>query len=240
VLRLADLVTADSFKAVLRHYHTRAQGKPNAFAISIAKTLIDVAKFQVRVSPEDVAELKRLLGKLSPVPLDLTEKNKVLIAELESERTRARLYQLPEELLGEASRKLDGSRLPFVAAQVAVAVDVLLVAPLRPQNLARLNWRKHFTEPNGPWGALLLHIPAQETKTKKRDLIFELPPDVAKRLRWYRKNLLPRLGADPNGDLFVVQGGQRKAQETGLRWAGAFRSFEQCAIPSVISTARLR
>ncbi len=212
--RLSDIVTPEAFKVVLRHYYERAQGKPNAFAISIAKTLIDVARFHVGVSPDHLAELKRLAGKLPAVPLELTDKNKVLIADLDSERMSAALYRLPEELLAEVSRKLDAPRLPFVLAQVAIAVDILLVAPLRPQNLCRLNWRRHFAEPNGPRGRLLLHIPAAETKTRKRELIFELPSDVTQRLRWYRKHVLPRLGADPNGDLFVVEGGKPKAQAT--------------------------
>ncbi len=211
---LSDLVTDEAFKVVLRHFYDRAEGKPNAFAISIAKTLIDVARFHVGVAPDHLAELKRLAGKLPAVPLDLTDKNKALIADLDSKRVRAALYRLPEELLAEVSRKLDAPRLPFVLAQVAIAVDILLVAPLRPQNLCRVNWQRHIADPNGPRGRLLLHVPADETKTRKRELVFELAPDVAHRLRWYRKHVLPRLGADPNGDLFVLQGGKLKAQAT--------------------------
>jgi integrase len=207
-------VTDEAFKVVLRHFYDRADGKPSAFAISIAKTLIDVARFHVGVAPDHLAELKRLAAKLPAVPLDLTDKNKALIADLDSEHLRAALYRLPEELLAEVSRKLDGPRFPFVMAQVGIAVDILLVAPLRSQNLCRLNWRRHFAEPNGTRGRLLLHIPAVETKSGKRELIFELPPDVARRLRWYRKHVLPRLGADPNGDLFVLKGGKLKAQAT--------------------------
>jgi integrase len=214
VQQLADLVTPDAFKTVLRHFHDRAEGRPSAFAISIAKTLMDVARFHVGVSPDHLAELKRLAGKLPAVPLELTEKNTAMIANLDSDRMRAALYRLPEVLLSEVARKLDAPRLAFVLAQAAIAVDILLVAPLRPQNLSNLNWRRHFSAANGPRGRLLLHIPAIETKSKKRELIFELPPDVAQRLRWYRKQILPRLGADPNGDLFVVEGGKLKAQVT--------------------------
>jgi integrase len=97
---------------------------------------------------------------------------------------------------------------------VAAAVEVALIAPLRPHNLSRLNWGRHFHEPNGSKGRLLLRIPAQETKTKQRELVFELPDDVANRLRWYRRTILPRLGSDPNGDLFVTHGGALKDQKT--------------------------
>jgi site-specific recombinase XerD len=59
-----------------------------------------------------------------------------------------------------------------------------------------------------------MHIPAPQTKTKKHDIVSEVPDEVARRLRWYRRHILPRLGADPNGYLFVTEQGGRKEQET--------------------------
>jgi integrase len=97
---------------------------------------------------------------------------------------------------------------------VAVAVEVLLSAPLRPENLIELNWSRNFKEPHGPRGKLLLYVPKDATKTRRRDLVFEIPPELAENLRFYRREILPRLGAGPNGDLFVTQGGERKGQET--------------------------
>ena len=42
----------------------------------------------------------------------------------------------------------------------------------------------------------------------------EVPDEVAGRLRWYRRHILPRLGADVNGPLFVTERGDRKGQAT--------------------------
>ena len=214
ITSLVDLVEPAAFKVVLRFYHEQAGCKANAFAGSIASTLIDIARYQVRAGKDRCDELKGIAAKLPSLPVDLTEKNKALLRAFESDEFRARLFYLPHQLLAEVVAKLENPNLPFVAAQVAVAIDVALIAPLRPQNLCRLNWRRHFAEPDGPRGRLLLHIPASETKSKKRDLTFDLPSDVAKRLRWYRKHVLPRLGADPYGDIFVTKNGQPKAQAT--------------------------
>jgi integrase len=60
---------------------------------------------------------------------------------------------------------------------------------------------------------MLLHIPKEEMKSRK-DFDAEVPDRLARRLRWYRREILPRLGADPNGDLFVTRGGQLKGQDT--------------------------
>ena len=214
IASLAHLIERERFKAILRHYHGERNGKPSAFAVGLAKTLIQVAKHHVGAPAEQVADLKALAAKLPAVPFDLTPKNKALLRQLESERLRANLLFLPETLLAKAASELETSRPPFVAAQIAIAIDLQLACALRPENLSDLHWRRHFVEPDGPKGRLLLHIPAEETKTKCRDLTVEIPADVARRLRWYRRHILPRVDADPNGFLFVTGKGAPKSQQT--------------------------
>lgn len=214
ITSLADLVQAERFKVILRYYHERASRKPNAFVICLAKTLIQVAQYHVGATAEEVDQLKRFASKLPAVPFDLTAKNKALLRQFESDRSRANLLFLPEQLMAEVAKGLDRGRVRFVEAQVGIAIDIQLAMPLRPQNLSSLEWRRHFVEPDGSKGRLLLHIPKEETKTKLQDIVAELPDDVARRLRWYRRNILPRLGADPNGPLFVTENGDAKLQET--------------------------
>jgi site-specific recombinase XerC len=57
-------------------------------------------------------------------------------------------------------------------------------------------------------------IPAAEMKSRKDDFVAEIPFEVARRLRWYRRSILPRLSADPDGDLFVTAKGIKKDQRT--------------------------
>ena len=83
IASLADLVERERFKAILRHYHGEGNGKPSAFAVGIAKTLIQAAKHHVGASAEQVAHLKALAAKLPAVPFDLTTKNKALLRQLE-------------------------------------------------------------------------------------------------------------------------------------------------------------
>jgi integrase len=212
--RLGDLVTPERFKKVLRHYHEQANRAPNAFVIGIAKTLIQVAQYHTSATAEEMGKLKHLASKLPAVPFDLTEKNNTLLRQLESDRIRAKLLFLPEQLMGDVAKDLERGRVRFVEAQVAIAIDTQLASPLRPQNLSRLTWKDNFSEPNGPRALLLLHIAAQDTKSKKHDIVAEVPDDVARRIRWYRRHILPRLGADQNGPLFVTEKGGRKSQTT--------------------------
>jgi integrase len=212
--RLADLVTSERFKRVLRYYHDQANREPNAFVIGVAKTLIQVAQYHVGAGAEHVGKLKHLASKLPAVPFDLTEKNKSLLRQLESERIRAKLLFLPEQLMADVAKDLERGRVRFVEAQVAIAIDTQLASPLRPQNLSRLSWKDNLSQPNGPRGLLLLHIAAQDTKSKKQDIVAEVPDEVARRIRWYRRHVLPRLSTDVNGPLFVTEKGNPKSQAT--------------------------
>jgi integrase len=211
---LASLVDPERFKIVLRYYHQQASGEPNAFAGGIATTLIQVARYYAALGSAEIDELKRIAARLPPVPFDLRPKNKALLRKLESDRLRASLVFLPDRVITRAKKDPERLLRRFVDIQVAIAVAIALVTPLRPENLSRLNWQRHFGEPDGPKGQLLLHIPAEETKTRKRELIFELPGDVAKTIRWYRRTVLPVLGADETGDLFVTRKGRPKSQAT--------------------------
>src|SRR5665811_1543321 len=187
ITSLAVLVEAEHLKTVLRHYHERSAAHPNAFAVCLAKTLSHAAYHHVAVSDDEVARLKRIVSNLPSVPHDLTEKNKALLRQFESDSLRAKLLFLPEQLMAVVTERLKTGRVDFVKAQVAIAIDVELATPLRPQNLSRLNWRRHFLEPDGPKGRVLLHIPQEEMKSEK-DYDAEIPEHVARRLRWYRRH----------------------------------------------------
>lgn len=214
VVSLATLVAFENFKTILRHFHDKADHRPSAFLDSLGRTLIQVGQYHVGLPDEEIAMLKRLRTKLPAVPFDLTAKNKALLTRLESERLRGKLIFLPEKMVDLVLKDLKDCRLRFVWAQVAVSIAVLLAAPLRAQNLSNLHWARHFSEPDGPKGRLILHIPKQETKTGRSDYVAEVPTEVAKQLRWYRGKVMPMLGADPNGFLFVSKGGGHKTQET--------------------------
>jgi integrase len=211
---LADLITPENFTTVLRHYLGETTNKPNAFATAIAKTMIAVAKHHVQLQPEKLARLKKIAAKLPAVPFDLTAKNKALIQAVRGDNVLAALVRLPSQLFAEARRRLANDMSAHTVAHTGLAVALLLIAPMRPQNLVALNWRRHVREFHGPRGVLTLLIPASETKTGRCDLFYELDDKASAMLRWNRNVLLPSIGADPDGDVFVRPGGKRLAQQS--------------------------
>lgn len=94
----------------------------------------------------------------------LTEKNRTLIRQFEDPVLRARLLSLPEALAAQArTRKLSPARR-LQRIQVALAIELLLAAPMRLQNLARLQLNRQLQWPTGREGQVLVSLLDHETK----------------------------------------------------------------------------
>src|SRR6185503_20184981 len=103
-----------------------------------------------------------------------TEKNRRLLRTFEDPRLQAELVQLPDRIWHAAQRDLATSRRPFIDLQSALAIDLLLHAPMRMQNLASLNFDEHLHWPQGRRKPALITFRADETKN---DVVleFDLP-----------------------------------------------------------------
>jgi integrase len=91
---------------------------------------------------------------------------------------------------------------------VAVALELLIMAPIRSKNLASLDIDRHL-RPAGR--KLMLTIPADEVKNGV-DLDFELPDQSANLICWYIKNV--REAEPGNSALFPSPEGGCKDKDT--------------------------
>ena len=177
---MADLVEPERFKSILRHYHERANRKPNAFVIWSGQDPHSGCPISRRCSSRAYrpAQALRLQASADPLRPHGQEQGS-RCANLSPTGCGRSFFSFPSSSWQRSRKTLETGRLDFVKAQVAIAIDFELVIPLRPQNLSRLNWQRHFSEPDGPKGRLLLHIPAAETKSRRQDFVAEVPEDVA-------------------------------------------------------------
>jgi integrase len=224
---LASLVERETFRAALRHLWQQDGGKLTAFTHGVAVTLIAIASEWVKAPPDTIAALKTLRSKLGTLPPGLTEKNQALLRRFDDPRLLNALIGLPDRLWHAARRKLATSRWPFIDLQSALAIDLLLHAPLRMQNLTSLTFGANLHWPQGRRKPALVTIGGDETKNDV-PLEFEIPTVLADRLQAYRNEIAPAvIGGRPNAVFVTFTGKPRTAaaikvaiERTTLRYLG--------------------
>jgi len=213
IVSLADLVSPENFKRILRHRYEMSEGKENVFDRDLARALVEIAQQWVKVDEAAAAELRRLAGKLpSPTP-GLTRKNKDALRQFDDPQALHRLVRFPHRVWAEVKKSTRHDRNTLAKAQVALAVGILCYMPIRPQNLAALAFDVHLFLKEGPDAVSSLELPASEVKNKM-PLAFDIPPRLAKMLSEYRDDVAPKIIGWKPDCLFVNVDGTRKHQST--------------------------
>ena len=169
ITSLADLVSPENFKGVLRRRHETVGGRENVFNHDLARALVEIARQWVKVDANVLAELRRLAGKVPmPVP-GLTAKNKRALRQFDDPAVLQRLYDFPRRLWAEVKRDARPNFRTLVKVQAALAVAILSYMPLRLQNLATLTFDVHLFMREGPRTTFSsLELPASEVKNRRK------------------------------------------------------------------------
>jgi integrase len=210
---LADLVSPDHFKRILRRRLDSVSGAENTFNLALGKALIQIAHEWVKVDAQVFAELKRLVGKMPAPVMTLTDKNKRALRQFDDPVVLRRLYRLPERLWIEARRDKKPNFRTLAKAQAALAIAILSYMPLRPQNLATLEFDTHLFLREGARAISTLELPAHEVKNAM-EAAYDIPPRVAKLLVEYRDRFAPKVIGHRPTRLFVNIDGTPKNQAT--------------------------
>lgn len=230
---LADLVSMENVRRILRRRHEMVDGRENVFNHDLARTLVQVAREWVKVDDVILAELKRLAGKV-PTPMPgLTPKNKKALRQFDDPATLRRLRNFPHRLWAQVTRDPKPDARTLVRAQAALAVGIPLYMPIRLQNLASLEFDVHLFLAEAPGATSSLELSADEVKNRM-PLAFDIPRPVAKMLIEYRNRIAPKIIGKRPDRLFVNVDGSPKTQwtvawtiRTYLRRAGIMLSSHQ-------------
>jgi integrase len=208
---LASLVELETFKKILRHRWESEGRKLSAYTQGVAGSLISIAKEWVRVPADALAALKATRQKLGALPIGLTDKNKNVLRQFNDKRLLGRLVNLPDRLWRDLSGKLKTSRRDFIELQSALAIDILLVAPVRMKNLAELKFDEHIQWPQGQGKPAIILFKTEETKNRI-PLEFDLPLSLSDRLHTCRNKIAPAVTGRRPDHLFVTWKGKPRTQ----------------------------
>jgi integrase len=208
---LADLVSPDHFKRILRQRVDSVGEAGNTFNRGLGHALLQIAHEWIHVDEQHFSELKRLFGRMPEPTVGLTHKNKRALRQFDDPAVLRRLYSLPERLWIEARREKKPHFRTLAKAQAALAIGILCYMPLRLQNLAALAFGTHLFMREGARAISSLELPAHEVKNG-REHAFDIPPAVAKMLIDYRDRFAPQIIGHRPKRLFVNADGTPKKQ----------------------------
>ena len=209
---LGDLVTVAAMQVILRFFLARSGNKPTSQIHGLATHLKAIARHGLGAAPAVLEQLGRMVRRVAPPQTGLALKNRLALQQFADPALLRRLVRLPAAIY--AGLPPVGTPLPPREAlrfQWALAVQLLLVAPLRLGNLAGLELDRHLLRSGGkgrqrPHYQLL--IPGEAVKNGQT-IELPLPAGASALLELYRSRVRPVLAAPGTSFLFPGEGGAK-------------------------------
>jgi integrase len=159
---LKEAVDIERVKTGLEFFRTRAQDGREGQALGIARLLASIAKHRVQVSDDHLEQLKGFCKRLDQ-SRSMSPRASQRMRQFNDPLNVENLLRLPDMLLDRASKSAGKiNHADALLAQTALAIEILLMAAIRRENLAGLNLQKHFHYSRS--GECTLIIPAAEVK----------------------------------------------------------------------------
>jgi integrase len=210
---LADLVSPENFKRILRQRFKAVDGRENAFNRDLAEVLVQIGREWVKLEPSVLDELKRLTGKVPMPKPGLTPKNKAALRQFDDPAVLQRLAGLPKRLWAEVKREEKPNFRTLAKAQAALGIAIPTYMPVRPGNLAELTFDVHLFIRKEPRAISSLELSAGEVKNDN-EVAFDIPPEIVKMLIEYRDRIAPKVIGRRPERVFVNADGSPKSQAT--------------------------
>jgi integrase len=220
---IADLVHVEAVRKGLTVFLTRAGKKKTPHAHNIARLLCSLAKHWVYGDLEELTELRkkereeliraleRMCKNLHPGHQGMTDKNRAVLRHFEDERVVDALLSLPERHWRQYRANKELRYIEAIDLQIALAIELLTMAPIRIKNLVGLRWEQNvIAQGSGRNRRVSLYFPSCEVKNEL-ELEFELPPSTARMLDLYMNYVRPKIVTTASPFVFPGKKGTHKS-----------------------------
>ena len=162
---LRELLRADHVEVVIEHYWQKNGERPSLYTIDLASKLLALARSEA-LSIQDIERLDEIRLAVEEFrTTGLTEKNRRVIRVVAHTDVWREVVRLPQRLMADA-RQMAKTK-PYRAAltaQIAIAVLILIRAPIRMQNLASICIGLNLFRPGGSGTPYMLVFPDYDVK----------------------------------------------------------------------------
>jgi Phage integrase family len=208
------LLAPEVVRKILDAYWQQNGETPKVFTIDLACRFVAIAKETKCLDDaacERLDEMRQTLEEHREG--GLTDKNIAFIRQVLTSGVWRRVVKLPQAMMiaARAARAYAPVR-SAVTAQLAVAIAILTVAPVRLANLASIKLGFNLIKPNGPDSNYWLVFPRYDVKNRVK-LEYPLEPSLSRLIDEYIHNFRPVLLRGRNEDwLFPGQRGGAKGK----------------------------
>jgi integrase len=211
---LSALLAPDVVEKVLDAYWESNGDSPKFFTIDLARRVFAIAKETKCLDDAARARLEEIWRNLEEHRHGgLTDKNMALIRQVITPGVWKRVVKLPLEMMALArSQQRSAPNRAAVTAQLAAAIAILSVAPVRLANLTAIGLDTNLIKPGGPGSNYWLVFPDHDVKNRVR-LDYPLEGYVTGLVDEYVQDFRPALLRGRNEDwLFPGQLGGAKGK----------------------------
>lgn len=201
---LNDLVSVDAVNEWARFFRSRQTGQSPVRAYYLIMRFRSIARHWLNADRMHIDRITKIARHFLPNRRGLRERDRARLRQFDDPTNLRALFELPERLVKEATRRRFDGRNWTKPVMTAVAIELLLLGPIPIGLLRRLKLGRHIRlEPRS--STIRIVIPAQE-RARSMDLAFTLPSSSATLLRLYIKRFRSRLTDDAEGWLFPGKG----------------------------------
>jgi hypothetical protein len=208
---LGALLQPDVAEKVLDGYWQKAGETPGTYTINLASRFVAIAHAIGGFDEKSLQRLGDLSFGLEEHREDgMTPKNLELIRSVLTDGVWSRVVNLPEQLMRQARLQRHAPVRAAVLAQIAIAVAILTVAPIRLGNLASIRLGENLIKPGGPDSKYWLMFAKYEVKNRQ-PLQFALDDTVTALINEYVHDFRTALIRGSNADwLFPGEASEHK------------------------------
>jgi integrase len=209
---LTALLNPDVVEKVLDAYWQKNGKEPKTGTIDLGWKLLRMARETGCLDHAALKRLDEISATLEPHRREgLTQKNLQLIRQVLTDGVWSEVVSLPNALMQEARALKDHAPIKAaVSAQLAVAIAILTLAPIRLRNLICIELGQNLNKPGGPNSPYWLVFPHYDVKNRV-DLNFQFDDALTGLIDEYIHEFRPTLLRGTNAPwLFPGEGGQPK------------------------------
>jgi Phage integrase family len=216
---LSALLAPEVAEKVLDAYWAKNGESPKLFTIDMAGRLLSIAKETKCLNEADCERLDEMRRDLEDRRQGgLTDKNIAFLRQVLSPGVWSQVVRLPVKLMAEARRCHQHAPVrAAVLAQIAVAIAIESVAPVRVANLTAIRLDTNLTKPGGPSSNYWLSFPDYDVKNRIK-LNYPLEQGVTALINEYVHDFRPALLRGRNEDFLFP--GQRKGSKDKVSFSG--------------------